>query len=145
MEKKFFKGSIVIGDPGYFIKSDEDWEKCKFGKELSALGFTDFLLIEFPDDPQVVIDTDTQKVLGGICQDSCELVIVYKEELEKYNPDYEADFFDKSNRTIIDDFTGYIEHKVVPVTIDGDNYEDTVITGTGNINFRSCYEEDLSV
>ena len=37
MEKKFFKGSIVIGDPGYFIKSDEDWEKCKFGKELSAL------------------------------------------------------------------------------------------------------------
>ena len=141
---KRFKGSIVIGDPSYFVKSDEDWERCDYGRNLAALGFTDYLYLDFPDDPQIVISTDTGEVLGGICQDSCSVAVVYKAELEKHNPDYEKAFGDIDNRTIIEDFDGEIACEVVPVETEYGSDTDTVITGTGNINFRSCYEEDLS-
>lgn len=141
--KKRFHGSIVIGDPSYFIKSDEDFEKSLSGENLSELDFTDYLCIDFPDDPQVVMDTDSGEMIGGICQDSAKMTVVYKSELQKYNPDYEAGFFDKDNRTIIENFSGEIESKIVPVVLDGYEDQDTEISGTGNINFRSCYEEDL--
>lgn len=143
--KKFFNGSIVIGDPSYILKSDEDFVKSQFGENFSVLGFTDYICIEFPDDPQVIMDTDSGKIIGGICQDSCMMAVVYKNELQKYNPDYEADFdVENRNITIIENFTGEIESKIVPVVLDGYEDQDTVISGTGNINFRSCYEEDLS-
>ena len=89
---KKFKGSIVIGDPSYFIKNEDDWERCEYGSNLAVLGFTDYLYLDFPDDPQIVINSDTGEVLGGFCQDSCTVAVVYKSELEKYNPDYEKDF-----------------------------------------------------
>lgn len=60
--KKFFNGSIVIGDPSYILKSDEDFEKSRFGENLSVLGFTDYICIEFPDDPQVIMNTDSGKL-----------------------------------------------------------------------------------
>lgn len=83
---KRFKGSIVIGDPSYFIKCEDDWERCEYGSNLAVLGFTDYLYLDFPDDPQIVINSDTGEVLGGFCQDSCTVAVVYKSELEKYNP-----------------------------------------------------------
>lgn len=141
--KKRFKGSIVIGDPSYFVNSEDDWELCEYGEQLGKLGFSDYLLIDFPDDPQVVINEATQEVLGGICQDSGIIAVVYKNELEAYNSDYEKSFFSKDNRTIIENFEGEIEYKTVPVVIDGYEDEDTIISGNGNINFRSCYEDDL--
>jgi hypothetical protein len=149
---KRFKGSIVIGDPSYFIKCEEDWERCEYGSNLAVLGFTDYLYLDFPDDPQIVINSDTGEVLGGICQDSCTVAVVYKSELEKYNPDYEKDFGQAygldNNRAVIENFDGEIDCKKVPVETefcgDLETVIDTVITGTGNINFRSCYEEDLS-
>ena len=76
------------------------------------------------------------------------MAVVYKSELEKYNPDYEKDFGQANNRAVIEDFDGEIDCKKVPVETefcgDLDTVIDTVITGTGNINFRSCYGEDLS-
>ena len=144
MKMKRFKGSIVIVDPSFFVKSEEDYERCDYGRNLSALGFSDYLYLDFPDDPQAVINTDTGEILGGICQDSCAVAVVYKAELEKHNPDYEEDFGDADNRTVIEDFDGKIECKTVPAETGHGSDTDTVITGTGNINFRSCYEEDLS-
>lgn len=117
-KKQHFKGSIVIGDPSY-------------------------LVIEFPDDPQVVINEKTREILGGICQDSGIISVVYKNELESYNPDYENSFFSKNNRTIINDFEGEIEYRTVPFEINGYSDTDTIITGNGNITFKSCYEEEL--
>jgi hypothetical protein len=141
---KKFKGSIVIGDPSYFIKNDEDYKRSDFGVNLSELGFSDYLCLEFPDDPQVVINTDTGEIIGGICQDSCNVAVVYKSELENYNPDFEQGFFCESNRTVIEDFDGEISCEVVPFETDGGSDSDTVISGTGSVNFKSCYEEDLS-
>lgn len=144
MEKKhYFKGSIVIGDPSYFTNSESDWKLCEFGKQMDKLGFSDYLFILFPDDPQVIINETTHKLLGGICQDSGVIVVVYKKELESYNPDYEKSFFSEKNRTIINDFDGEIEYKTVSIYINGYEDTDTIITGNGNIIFRSCFKEDL--
>ena len=141
--KQYFKGSIVIGDPSYFVNSDEDWKISEYGQSLSKLGFTNYMVIDFPDDPQIVINDKTNAIIGGICQDSGIIVVVYKNELESYNPNYESSFFSKENRTIIDDFDGEIEYKTVPFIIDGYEDIDTIISGQGNISFKSCYEEDL--
>lgn len=138
---KNFKGSIVIGDPSYFIKDDHDWEASEYGHNLSNIGFSYYFIIEFPDDSQIVINEDTKDTLGGICQDSGTIAVIYKHELETYNPDYEQDFFDENNRTIIENFDGNIGYKTVPVVVDGYEDEDTIISGRGNINFTSCYED----
>lgn len=69
--------------------------------------------------------------------------MVYKNELESYNPDYERSFFREENRTVIDDFEGEIEYNTVPVVTDGYKDTDTVISGHGNISFKSCYQDDL--
>jgi len=72
------------------------------------------------------------------------IVVVYKKELELYNPDYESSFFSKKNRTIVDNFEGEIEYKKVPIVINGYEDTDTIISGQGNKSFKSCYEEDLT-
>lgn len=141
--KQHFKGSIVIGDPSYFANSEEDWELCEYGKKLGKIGFSDYLYIEFEDDPQIVINEITHEILGGICQDSGVIVVVYKNELESYNSDYENSFFSKENRTVIENFEGEVKYEYAPVVIDGYEDTDTIISGSGNINFRSCYEDDL--
>lgn len=135
--KKYFKGSIVIGDPSYFVKTDEDWNLCEYGIQLNKLGFSDFFFIKFPDDPQIVINNVTNEVLGGICQDSGAVVVVYKHELELYNADYEKSFFSKKNRAIIDNFEGEVGYKTVSVIVNGHIDNDTIIFGEGNISFRS--------
>lgn len=141
--EKTFNGSIVIADPCYFVESEEDWQKCEWGKRMDLLGFTDFLLIEFPDDNQLVIDSDTNEVLGWICQDSCQLVVVYKDELSKYRNDYEEAFRYQENRAIIDDFNGKVGYRIEEVTIEDETYEDTIVYGDGNRRFRSYDKSDV--
>ena len=112
--RHYFKGSIVIGDPLYFVKSDEDWKTSEYGQHLSKLGFTGYMIMDFPVDPQIAVNDKTKAIIGGICQDSGIIAVVYKNELESYNPDFEMSFFSKENRTVIDDFDGEIEYKTVP-------------------------------
>ena len=138
-----FNGSIVIGDPCYFVKNG-DWEVCEYGDRMDKIGFSDYMIIRFPDDPQVVIDEKNGNILGGICQDSGYIVVVYLDELKNYNIDYEKAFWSKKNRTIILGFDGEVSFEEVEVVIDGYQDVDTIISGTGNICFRSCYEEDLA-
>ena len=125
-DRQSFKGSIVIGDPSYFVKSEEDCELCGYGSELEKIGFTDTLTVDFPDDPQTVVNTATKEILGWICQDSGTIAVVYKKELEAYDPDYEQAFCSIENRAVIDDFEGEAGYK----TVNGD----TVIYGNGNIS-----------
>ncbi len=136
-----FKGSIVIGDPSYFVK-DGDWEVCEYGDHMDKIGFSDYMTIRFPDDPQVVIDKKDGNIIGGIAQDSGYIVVVYLDELKAYNTDYEKGFWSEENRTIILNFDGEVSSERVEVIIDGYKDFDTIITGNGNICFQSCYEED---
>ena len=39
-----FKGTIIITDPCYIIKDNtDDWDKCDYGENLEALGFTNYI------------------------------------------------------------------------------------------------------
>lgn len=49
---------------------------ASMAKKLSVLGFSEYLCLDFPDDPQIVISTDTGEILGGICQDSGSVAVV---------------------------------------------------------------------
>jgi hypothetical protein len=66
--------------------------------------------------------------------------------LKKNDPDYEEVYgfaYDLvNNRTVIEDFGGEIDCKRMPVETDYHDDTETVIIGTGNINFRSCNDED---
>ena len=137
-----FKGSIVIGDPGYFVK-EEDWEKCEYGDHMDKIGFSDFMIIRFPEDLQTVLEEGTEQVFGGICQDSGFITVVYLDELKSYNPDYEKGFYSTANRAIIQDFDGKITTEIEEIDIDGEKDTCIIVKGTGNINFRSANTEAL--
>ncbi len=138
MEKKF-NGDIVIFDPSYCL-TEGGYELSSWGQNLDKIGFTDFMYIDFPDDPVKVVD-EFKNVLGGICQDSCCVVVAYLNELEKHNPNFITDAGDEDNITIIKGFNGVIDYKIVDVIIDGEEDTDTVIYGKGNINFTTTYDD----
>ncbi|MBO4493360.1 MAG: hypothetical protein J5724_03120 [Ruminococcus sp.] len=71
------------------------------------------------------------------------MTIVYKNELEAYNPDYEKSFFSNKNRAFIKAFEGETEYKTVSISVKGSEDTNTIIFGNGNISFRSCYEDDF--
>lgn len=125
------------------MNTNEDWEKYAYGERMKEIGFTDYLYIDFPDDSQIVIDNEN-KIIGGITQDSGVIVVVYLEELEKHNPNYEEGFYSKENRTIIKNFDGEVSYEIIPIEINGHQDTDTIISGKGNICFKSCYKEDLN-
>ena len=54
--RHYFKGSIVIGDPLYFVSSDEDREMSEYGQHLSKIGFTHYVVMDFPVDPQIAVN-----------------------------------------------------------------------------------------
>ncbi len=138
----FFNGSIVIGDPCYFVNSEEDWEKSQFGEDISSLGFTNYLKVEYPYNPQVVKNESNGEIIGGICQDSCVLVVIYKDELEKYNPNYEEAFGSKSNWTLIEDFKGIVSFESI---VSADGICGITLIGNGNKVFKSFYEGNRTV
>ena len=39
----FFKGDIIITDPMYIIKCEEDWHLCEYGEKLEALNIGTYL------------------------------------------------------------------------------------------------------
>ena len=109
--RHYFKGCIVIGDPLYFVKSDEDWKTSEYGQHLSKLGFTGYMVMDFPVDPQIAVNKKTKDIIGGICQDSGIIAVVYKNELESYNPDYERSFSAKRTEPSLMILTGKLNIK----------------------------------
>lgn len=124
-----FKGDIIIIDPSSAVKSEDDWQLCKFGEDMSKLGFKQYLYIDMGDEyGNKVLDTDSGQVIGKFCTDSCALVVLDFDELMKYNPDF-SDHIDWPNsNTIIRQFDG---------TITLEEEEPYSIVGKGNINFKS--------
>lgn len=99
----------------------------------SSLGFTKYLMdstgcgdgswevfevpsdrgLSFDDIYDIIEDTDNDlsefKVIGRFCADAGMSCVVYKNEADEYNPNFEKDFHDKSHcLTTIKDFDGEI-------------------------------------
>lgn len=126
-----FNGDIIIIDPCNVVKSEDDWEKCRYGEEMSLLGFSNYLYIDAGDEYGcTVINTDTNERIGKFCTDSAVLVVLLFDELLNYNPDFRDHIDYPNSNTLIRNFDGYIE-------VDEEKF---IIFGKGNVNFTTVAE-----
>lgn len=113
----------------------DDWERCACGDNMSALGFSNYIVsnTEYGDWSCTTIDADTKEILGHFCADAGLVGVFLLDEILKYNPKYDID--DDSKRgcaTIIRNFNGDIN--VVSNEVSEDDIQVSVI-GEGNVNF----------
>lgn len=126
-----FKGDIIIIDPCNVVRSDEDWQLCKWGADMAALGVCQALYIDAGDEYGCkVINADSNEVIGRFCTDSCALIVTYLEDILKYNPEFHDHISWPDSNAVIKGFDG-------EVVVDTDNFE---IVGRGNLNFRTVEE-----
>ena len=128
-----FDGDIVITDPLYLVKDPADWEKCHYGEALDTLGISTYLTLPHADCcGTVLINTDTNEMLGDFASDSDMISVVLLSELLAYN----IDALKKTHPdcyTIIQNFHGTV--KAVTLPDDDDQYWKLV--GEGNLRFES--------
>ena len=158
VESKYFKGDIIITDPCYVCKKDnDDWDKSNFGYNLNRLGISNFITTDtlYGDWGCHTFNKDTKEVIGQFCADAGLVTVCLLDEVLKYNPDFKQNYMVKRPWcvTIIKDFDGtvsfiqrhieyeytsdYIRDDGTVVWKKGDigNDVDLIVEGTGNVNF----------
>lgn len=150
-----FKGDIIITDPCYIIPNtpeyDRDWEKCSYGEDMEALGFTNCItsdtyygdwsctvyemIFEKLEDPKVIYDIGEE--IGEFCADAGKVGVFLLDEVLKYNPDFDYHIEKPWTTTLIKDFDGYVDFEFTEEydeNID-DLLSNLIVVGKGNINF----------
>ena len=135
-----FKGDIIITDPMYIIKCEEDWHRCEYGEKLEVLNICTYLTSGHGDcfDPDIV-SLDTHERLGELGSDSGMASVMLLDEVRTYNPEFDRNL-EPHCYTIIEDFEGEVtlfEKK----TDDGKDFE-ACFEGKGNKNFKTDWLED---
>lgn len=148
-----FKGDIVITDPCYIIEddNDSDWEKCMHGERMENLGIKHYLCRDTICGNWfcTTYNSDTGKVLGKFCADTGMVAVFLLDEVLAYNPNFKSWEECPLTTTLIKDFDGDIEMKVVCRKgvyrndgiwyKKGDKWEaDSLsVVGVGNVNFET--------
>jgi hypothetical protein len=144
-----FKGDIIITDPCYIMRSEEneltrnDWEACEYGDNMEVLGINNYLTseTEYGDWSCTTINKDTNTSIGNFCADAGLVSVFLLEEVLKYNPDFDYHINNKHTTTLIKDFDGDVEitHRDFKYFDEEENeeYDDREVSviGKGNINF----------
>ena len=135
----FFKGDIIITDPMYIVKSEEDWQRCEYGEKLDELGIFTYITAgngdEFASD---IVSLDTHESLGELGSDSCMISVMLLREVRRYNFDFDKDL-GKHCYTIIEDFDGEVQ--LVEMEDPDDDCQRFYFLGKGNKNFRTDFFE----
>ena len=133
----FFKGYLIITDPMYIIKFDEDWDSCEYGQKLENLKITTYITsINGDEIGSDVVCLDEHKKIGSFCSDSGVVSIMLLNEVQTYNSEYNKDL-DKCCFTIIKNFEGQIE--LLETEEDDGTDQRLYFLGKGNINFRTDF------
>ena len=127
-----FEGDIIITDPCYIMKSDNDWHESEFGEDLAAIGIGTHLTCDSIECDCEVVNTRTGDVIGTFCSDSRMISVMLISEVRAYNPDFDRSL-DHDAYTVIEGFEGEVD---ISECEDYDGAH-VVITGRGNINFRT--------
>lgn len=151
--KMKFKGDIVITDPCYIIDddNDSDWNKCECGECMENLGIKHYLCRDtiYGDWSCTTYDSDTGEVLGEFCADAGMVAVFLLDEVLAYNPKFKLWEESPWAATLIKDFDGDVEMKVVHTEgvyeddgkwhKKGDKWEDDSLSvvGVGNVNFET--------
>ena len=118
-----FIGDLVITDPCYVVRSEDDWQDSEFGVQLAGLGFSHWLTVEGGGMEGKVTD-ETGAQLGRFCTDSYMITVFPLDELNEYNPAWAEKLGDWCY-TIIRGFDGRVEW-------DGER-----LVGTGKVSFSA--------
>lgn len=131
-----FKGDIIITDPCYIMKCDEDWDKCKYGSYMNGLRIKNYMSRDtiYGDWSCTTYNSDTNEELGEFCADSGLVAVFLLDEVLKYNPDFDWYKERSWTTTLIKDFDGDIQFEV---TTDDDGWQSLSVVGRGNINFET--------
>lgn len=107
-----------------------DWDKCKCGQDMFVLGLNNFLVnnTKYGDWSCTTYNSDTKEPIGEFCADAGMVAVFQLDEVLKYNPNFDYHINRPWTTTLIKDFHGEVEIRLVD--------EETVqVIGTGNINF----------
>lgn len=133
-----FKGNVIITDPCYILRHEnemtgDDWEACDYGSNMEVLGIHNYLTNStlYGDWSCTTFNSDTKEPIGKFCADASLVSVFLLDEVLKYNPDFDYHIKRTWTTTLIENFDGDIEIKIV--NIDGE--DEVRVEGTGNINF----------
>ena len=120
-----FDGDIIITDPCYIMREDDDWVTCNYGENMEALGITHYMTRDTlqGDWSCTTFDTDTEEAIGEFCADAGLVSVFLLDEVLKYNPGYDWHITKPFTVTMIKDFKGTVIFAVKH--IDGYYEEDT--------------------
>ena len=109
-----FDGDIIITDPCYIMKEDDDWAVCANGENMETLGITHYMTRDtlYGDWSCTTFDTDTKEAIGEFCADAGLVSVFLLDEVLKYNPDYDWHITKPFTATVIKDFKGTVEFAV---------------------------------
>lgn len=87
-----FDGDIVITDPYFFIKNDDDLEAYCSDHKLDRFGFEHYMERDtiFGDWECFVKDTDADKYIGEFRAETGRVSVTLLDEVMKYNPDFNS-------------------------------------------------------
>ena len=89
--------TIIITDPCYIIKNDEDWDNCEYGDYMDVLeGITNYESSNtiYGDwsctiyEGDIEQHSDNNKKLGNFCADAGMVAVFELDEVLKYNPNF---------------------------------------------------------
>lgn len=105
-----FKGDLIITDPGYVAKDQEDWDKCGYGDHMEHLGFQTCLsaLVTEGEEDLCGWSTDGKTCYGTFVTDSGVATAFLLEEILKYDPTFDEHLECPENTLWIPGFDGEI-------------------------------------
>lgn len=109
-----FDGDIIITDPCYIMKEDDDWATCAYGENMEALGMTHCMTRDtlYGDWSCTTFNTDTKEAIGEFCADAGLVSVLLLDEVLKYNPGFDYHLNKKWTTTWIKNFKGTVQFVV---------------------------------
>ena len=108
-------GDIIITDPCYVVQNDEDWNKCRYGEDMSNLGIKHYIVRDtlYGDWSCTTFDSNTKQPIGEFCADVGMVGVFLLDEVLKYNPDFDYHINRPWTTTLIRNFKGAVSFQVV--------------------------------
>lgn len=108
-------GDIIITDPCYVVQNDEDWNKCRYGEDMSNLGIKHYIVRDtlYGDWSCTTFDSNTKQPIGEFCADAGMVGVFLLDEVLKYNPDFDYHINRPWTTTLIRNFNGAVSFQVV--------------------------------
>lgn len=109
-----FDGDILITDPCYVMKEDDDWTTCDCGFDMEELGINHYMTRDtlYGDWSCTTYNLDTKEKIGNFCADAGLVSVFLLDEVLKYNPNYDWHITKSYTTTVIKDFKGTVEFAV---------------------------------